>query len=240
MKKMFVFSMSMIFLVAVIGIQPGICDDLDPSVYAIQEKIFHRYHEIDAYIAYIPDDDFYEAYPYGIGYTYHFNDLLGVDIRGLIVTSQEKDIKGNLENEFGVTPEKFDEPKQMVHAHAIIKPFYGKKAFRNRGIINDESYFFVGGGFTTYEKQYSLGTSRTEDSTSISFGIGTKYFISKNLCLNLEVRDMMNYKDDTTINNIWFGVSFGFRFNFSARKTEQDETLEKLNRYLGDDQKNEK
>ncbi len=212
-------------------------DEVD--VFAIQNKIFHRHHELGVVLGYIPDDDFYEVYPGGLSYTFHLNDFWAFDIRGQVISSDAKDLKSELES-VGATPSIYRELKQLAHAHLIVKPFYGKDAIRNRGIINNETYIFLGGGSAAYENHQSYGESTSESAFSLSFGIGTKYFVNKKMCINFEIRDMMNYRDDKTVNNIWFGISFGYRFNFKARKIYGDTTLQTLHRYLGKDNSHEK
>jgi outer membrane beta-barrel protein len=232
-----------IFLLFMIMLSsPGLCKDSkdDEKVFAIQERVFHKYHEIGLSVGYIPDEDFFNAYPVGIGYTYHFNHYLAWEvIRGQYMFTQEKDIKGKLENEFGVTPEVFLEPKYMVHSNLILKPLYGKEALWNKGIINHESYLIIGGGMIAYEKKYSNGETDAESDPSICVGAGTRYFLNKNLCMTLEIRDLINMKKDNTENNIYLGVGLSLQFDLLPRKNEQDETVEKLRGYLEDKKDNE-
>jgi outer membrane beta-barrel protein len=216
----------------------GICKDNDPKdpVSAIQKRVFYKSHELGLPVGYIPDDDFYEVYPIGVSYTYNFNENWAWEVaRGVYFLNQEKELKGKLETQFGVTPSAFSEPKYMIHSSLILKPFYGKEAIWNKGIINNESYFLLGGGVVNYERQYSFGEASTENALSINLGYGSKYFITDTLCLNLEIRDMITFKDDKTENNIFVGFTVGFRFNLSPRKTDRDETIDKIKTYLKND-----
>jgi len=210
----------------------GFCRD-DEQVYAIQERVFHRNHELALCFGYVPDEDYFNAYPVGLGYTYHFNNALAWEVvRGQYMFTQEKDLKGDLEEGFGVTPEQFLEPKYMIHSNLIIKPFYGKQSIWNRGIINNETYFILGGGMVTYEKKYSDGEKDAESDPSISLGFGTRYFLAKNLCMNLEIRDLVNLKKDNTENNVYFGAALSVQFNLLPRKSRQDRTIDRLQDYL--------
>jgi len=219
-----------------------LCKDIsdEEKVFAIQERVFHRNHEIGLSFGYIPDEDFYNAYPVGIGYTYHFNGYLAWEVaRGQYMFTQEKDIKGKLEKDFGVTAEVFLEPKYMVHSNIIIKPLYGKEALWNRGIINHESYLILGGGMVNYEKKYSNGDKDSESDPSICVGAGTRYFITRNLCSTLEIRDLINMKKDGTENNVYFGIGLSVQFNLFPDKSEQDETADRLKGYLEKNKTNE-
>jgi len=209
-------------------------DTLDgETVAAVQDRIFFRHHEIDVGIGYLPDDDFYELFPAKLGYTFNFNDHLAWNVVNLHwMFDQEKDLKNDLERDFGVTPERFDKMVYAGHSHLVIKPFYGKSVYRNSTVINHETYFLAGGGIVAYEKNTSDGDTDTEMMSSISLGIGKKVFIGQKLCLNFELKDWINFKEDEIENNFWVGVSMGFRFNLSARKSEQDQTVEKVGQYL--------
>lgn len=203
------------------------------QVFAVQERIFHRNHEIGFLLGNIVDDDFYNVYPLGLAYTYHFNDYLAWEVvRGQYMLNREKDLKKDLEDNFGVTPSEFSEPRYLFHSSLVIKPFYGKESLWNRGIINRESAFFIGAGIVNYEKQYSFGDPSTENAPSICLGYAAKFFLSKNICMNFEIRDLINMKDDGTENDIYLGLALALRFNLSPRKTPEDETIRKLQGYL--------
>ncbi|MEW6378956.1 MAG: outer membrane beta-barrel domain-containing protein [bacterium] len=205
------------------------------QVYAIQNRVFHYCHEIGASCGYFPDDDFYHLYPLGLHYTYHINEHLGWEVaRGYLMLNREKELRKDLEKKFGVAPTEFRETKYMVHTHLVVKPFYGKDAVWNRRILNHEGYLFLGGGMVSYENKPA---AVIENVLSVSFGIGMKYFIRKHLCLNLEIRDLVNFREDKRENRLGFGLGLGFRFNLSPRKTERDETVKVLQNYLREDGK---
>lgn len=240
MKKISIFCFILLLLIT--SAKTGDCAESkdDAQVNAIQNRVFHRNHEIDLSFGYIPNDDFYHVFPVGIGYIYNFSNYLSWEVaKGEYLLTQEKDLKKDLENEFGVTPSAFVEPQYMISSNLLIKPFYGKKAFFNRGIINQESYILLGGGLISSERQFSYGEPESETAYSVNVGIGTKYFLGKNLCINLELRDMIQIKDSNTENRIYLGIGLGFRFNLRARKAQEDETIQKLKKYLNEDEKNE-
>ncbi len=207
------------------------------NVFSIQNRLFHKDHEIALLFGYIANDDFYHPYPVGLSYTYHWNEYFAWEVaRAQYLVNQDKDLKTDLETKYGLTPSEFDEPTFMLHSHLVIKPFYGKNSVFNRSILNHESYFVIGGGVVNYERKYSWGKADTETVPSISFGYGTKYFISKGLAINFEIRDLVNLKSAKTTNNIYLGIGLTYRFNLAPRKTERDVTAEKLRNYLGHDE----
>ena len=74
-----------------------------------------------------------------------------------------------------------------------------------------------------------MSTDRTMNREAHRWNVATDYAI------NLEIRDMITFKDDKTENNIFVGFTVGFRFNLSPRKTDRDETIDKIKTYLKND-----
>lgn len=241
MKKVVFWTVALLLVMG--SINPGICadDGEGEKVYAIQDRIYHRNHELSVSGGYIPNEDFHEAYPVGLGYTFNFNEYFSWEVaRGQYIFTSEKELKKDIEQSAEqLTPSLYAEPKYMVHSHLVFRPFYGKAAVVNRGIINRETYIFAGGGMVNYEWQNPEGSSDSEMVNSISFGLGTKYFINENLCMNLEIRDLVNMWDGDTDNRIYFGIGFGFRFNLLARKAERNSDVERMNEYLKKSTKDE-
>jgi outer membrane beta-barrel protein len=221
-------------LILLVG-NSGWCDSQtdEETVYAIQNRVFHRNHQLDLSIGYIADDDFFHVYPVSLGYTFHFGDNWSWEVMRFGYNYNDaKDLKQTLEDDFGAQPERFPEQIYMYHSHLVFKPLYGKHAVLNRGIVNNEIYLFAGAGMVHYEWDYSTGETDTEDAPSISFGTGMRFFLSKHFCLNIEIRDLVNLREDDTENNIYFGAGVGYRFNLAPRKVEQDPTVKKLKKIL--------
>ncbi len=230
--------MGVVVSIIVLSGQWAWCDTQtdEEKVYAVQNRIFHRSHELDLSVGYISDDAFFQVYPISLGYTFHFNELFAWEVaRVQYMFNEERDLKKTLENEFNVTPERFPEPKYMIHSHLVFKPLYGKHAFLNHGVINNEIYLFAGAGTAHYEFQLSTGESQEEDALSLSFGMGLKYHFNKKICMNFEIRDLVNFREAETENNLYFGLGVGYRFNLAPRKVEEDPTMKKLKRILDEE-----
>lgn len=213
----------------------AICQDSDQEqkVHAIQERIYQKSHELGVVAGYIPDDDFFEAFPVGGYYMFTFNEHIAWEVvRAQWIFTNDKDLKNDLENEFGVRPSEFSEPKYSIYSHAVFTPFYGKDAVLNRGVVNRETYFLLGGGIVNYDNKDSFEDSSSETAPSLSFGVGQKFFIKDNYALNLEIRNITNFREDETEWRVYLGVSFGFRFDLSPRKKQKDPKIDKLNHYL--------
>ena len=203
------------------------------AVYAIQKRLFDRYHEISLVAGLIPDEDFYNVFPVGLSYTFNFNENLAWEVvRAQWAFTAEKDLKRDLEKDFGATPSQFDEMKYLVHTNLVVKPSYGKDALWNRKVIHHETFLLAGLGVVGYERRYAYGDSTTENVLSLSFGLGRKYFLNPKFCLNFEFRDLVNFKDDGVENNVYLGVGLGYRFDLSPRRPPRDPAVEELKGYL--------
>lgn len=233
MKKNIIFCL--ILFLSILSVPNGFCDDTEKEekVAAVQERIFFKYHEIDFDLGYISDDDFHHSFPIGLGYTFNFNDHIAWNVADAkMMLNVEKDLKKDLEEDFGAAPSQFSELKYTFHSNFLLKPLYGKDVYKNQKVINHETYFLIGGGLVAYEKKFSNGKTDSEIAPSISFGIGKKIFLSQKLCMNIELKDWVNFREGDVENNFWLGIGLGYRFNLSARKTVNDETLDKLEKYL--------
>jgi len=235
-KKLFI----VLFLLALIfgSATAAICQDSDKEekVRAIQDRIYHKSHELGIAAGYIPDEDFYEGFPVGAYYMFTFNEHIAWEVaRAQWIFNNEKDLKNELENDFGVRSSELSEPKYSIYSHAVFTPFYGKDAVLNRGVVNRETYFLLGGGIVHYNNKDNFENSSSETAPSFSFGVGQKFFIKENYALNLELRSITNFREDDTEWRIYLGASFGFRFDLSPRKQRKDPKIEKLNHYLKED-----
>jgi len=201
-------------------------DDGQEQVYAIQNRIFDKRHELAFACGYIPDMDFYDSFPVSLAYSYHYDETWEWEVlRGQWVLGREKDLKSDLENEFGATPEDFDRIDYAFHSSLVMKPTYGKDALGRQKILNHETFVSAGIGMISYERKHSFGPDSYERALSLAFGMGRKYFLNEHLCLDLELRDLINFKDEGVENNIYVGFGFGFRFNLEPRKSEDEGEL---------------
>lgn len=210
--------------------QPG---EEPEQVFAIQNRIFDRDHEIRLDLGFIPNDDFYYGYPVGLSYTFNYNENLAWEvIRGQWFFNVEKSIKTDIENDFGVTPSHFDEMDYSLHTSLVLKPSYGKDALWNRKVINHETFAAAGVGLVSYTRHYSFGADGSELAPSIAFGLGRKYFINDKYAINLEFRDFINFKSAGAENIVYLGVGICYRFNMTPRRGPEENSVDSFRRYL--------
>ena len=209
------------------------------SIYVIQEKIFHRYHDIGIYLSYIPDDTFYDSYGIGANYVFHFNDTFSWEVfRASWINNQLKSIKEDIESSSKLTPIHYDEPKYLFHSQFWFRPFYGKSAVLNKKIIFHETGLFAGLGMIGYDRKRSFGSDSNDTALSLSFGLGTTFFLNSFSGLSFQIRDMMHFKSNKTENRISLEIGYSYRFNLKPReKKESNQNIKTFNKYINSDLK---
>ncbi len=145
MKKIVIMFLNLVMMSGLAVNAIGQDSDKQEKVYAIQERIYQKSHEFGIAAGYIPDENYYEAFPVGAYYMFTFNELFAWEVaRAQWIFTSDKDVKNDLENDFGVRPSEFSEPKYSIYSHAVFTPFYGKDAVLNRGDCQPRDLLFVG------------------------------------------------------------------------------------------------
>ena len=204
-----------------------VADSTKPEVTIVQERLFDRKNEIGFSIGHLPDDNFYEVFPVSFNYIHHFSENYAWEvIRASYMLNNERDIKRDLEENFGVTPSTFDEITSHFETSFMIKPSYGKDSVWNRHVVNNETYVSFGTGIATYKKKLSYGDSEQESALTLSAGVGRKYFINKSFNISLDLKDIFIFKENSVESSIYLGVGFNYRFDGfgSFNKTEGEDS----------------
>lgn len=206
----------------------------EDRVYVVQEKVFHRYHELGFFIPYIPDDDFFDSFGLGANYVYHFNDMFSWEVfRGAWMMNQDKPIRDDINKSLNISPTFYDEPTYMIYSQLGLRPFYGKSAICNKKIIFHETGLFVGVGILGFDRIKSFASDANDTALSISLGMCTTFFLNKYSSLSLHIRDLVHFKDNQTENRISLEMGYSFRFNMSPRvKLKNKKDLDAFNRYI--------
>lgn len=198
----------------------------EPEVTIIQERLFDKKREIGVNLGYLPDDNFYESFPISVNFIHHFNERYAWEvIRASYMLNSERDIKQDLEENFGVTPSTFDELTSHIETSFIVKPTYGKDSLWNKHILNHEGFVTFGAGVATFEKKLSYGDPEQESALTASIGIGRKYFVGKNFNVSLELKNIVMFKESNIENYIFLGIGLNFRFDLfgSMKKNETED-----------------
>jgi len=209
-------------------------NNTEDRVYVVQEKIFHRYHELGVFIPYIPDDDFFDSFGIGVNYIYHYSDIFSWEVfRGAWMINQDKPIRDDINRSLNISPEFYDEPAYMVYSHLWLRPLYGKSAINNKKIVFHETGIFAGAGLLGFDRIKSFASDANDTALSISFGLCTTVFLNNFSNLSLHIRDLIHLKDNQTENRISMEMGLSFRFNMSPREQlKNKKELDTFNRYI--------
>ena len=105
MKKLAIAALALMMVFGSTAVAVSQDSEQQETVRAIQHRVYQKSHELGIAAGYIPDDDFYEAFPVGGYYMFTFNEHIAWEVaRAQWIFTTEKDLKSDLENDFGVRP----------------------------------------------------------------------------------------------------------------------------------------
>jgi outer membrane beta-barrel protein len=163
-------------------------------------------------LTYAVNDAFFRNMGGQLRVGYHFNEKWGVEATTFFLTSTETAEKKNFSNQ-RMELENLITPSSMLGANVYFSSIYGKMALEDRKIIPFEFYQTLGVG--------QINTKPTSNATSVYFGLGDIFSISK----NSEIRADLSWffyngktiKGDTqSANTIFLTIGYG-RFVPEAR-----------------------
>ena len=172
---------------------------------AVQERKFQLKNEISLGGVVLPQHAFYKAAGLELSFTHHFTHFFGWEpIRASLTTRWETHLRKLLMEQWDAEPEDFEEITFLYTSHLHFKPFYGKLAMMNRGLIRAEAYFLLGGGiaFTTWRRV-----------PVASLSVGIRLYMSPRWSLKAEFEEQFLIQDGGVKDNIavHLAVSRSFR-----------------------------
>jgi outer membrane beta-barrel protein len=180
-------------------------DEQGPKTLAVQNRMHTARHEFGVWVGLLPMDAFTKGLTFTGAYTLHFNDLLAWEIAqftySIGIDTRLADELANLPQPLGATP--FEVVRYYATSSFMIKPVYGKLAVFNRGLIYQEMFFVVGGGY---------GRLSITHRPVIDFGVGFRTYAGQHLSFRLDVRDYMYLTKDDVENEIWIALGIALSF----------------------------
>lgn len=161
--------------------QEELNDEVPGATQAIQERAYRMGAEIALGGGVLPVDPFTKQV-YGQGtLTFHFTDWFGWQLaRGSYGYNFSSGLRQQLERDFQVLPNAFEQVQFFLGSDLMFVPFYGKSAVANKFVIHYEAYILLGGTVFKYAKAFRPG---------IDIGGGVRIFQNKVLSYRLEVMD---------------------------------------------------
>ena len=194
-------------------------DRLD--VFELKSITKKRRHEFVPQLATTLNDPFVQTIAIGLRYAYHINEGMAFELSGAFAYSTKSGLVDQLrqsgENSL-LRPTSGDPPtaefnpsivlpKVYASGSLVWSPLVGKFAM-GREVVDMNVYLVAGVGYvmTNY-------ANRLLHLPALNFGIGWRTFLSKWLCLNIEVRDMIFSQEIKGVNvllhSVFFNVGFG-------------------------------
>jgi outer membrane beta-barrel protein len=188
-------------------------DDVEDTgeVAAIQNRAYRMGQELELGVSLLPENAFFKGVAPELGYTIHFSDSYGLEIRGAYTVSFNTGLQSQL-LQLGTQPTNnaFEETGVFVTGDFVWSPIYIKGTLGTHTVIHGEGFLLVGGG--AFEEVLPAG-GLGNFYPAPNIGAGFRIFLSKTFSVRLDVRD--NVLIDSNFDNI-LDVNLGISINFLA------------------------
>src|SRR5262245_46601033 len=116
-------------------------EELPGTTKAIQARAYSLTYEIAAGGGFLPLDPYTKQLYAGGSMVAHFTDTVAWQIaRGGYAYNWASGLRQQLERDFGVLPNAFEQVAFFVGTDLMLTPFYGKSSVANRTVIHYEAY----------------------------------------------------------------------------------------------------
>ena len=180
--------------------------DAVPKVIAVQSRSYYLSDEFTAQAGYLPLDSFTKYFALGGSYTHFYNDFVGWEVlNGEYTQALDTGLSSDLVNRFGATAIKGDVLQYYVTTNVIYTPLYTKNLLFNKSIVNGETSFVGGVGFSKFDS----GNANTFD-----FGIIFRFLTGKSSSLKFDIRNYIYLSTLDTKNNLM--IMLGYTYTLGA------------------------
>ena len=186
------------------------------DIVVIQQRPFVRKgrFEVAPYFAVATNETLFVHLGVGALLNYHILENLSVGASYVKYFTMETPLFDSIQKDYRVYPELW-ELDFYTGLHVTYAPIYGKMILAGSAIVHYDVYAIAGGGVTR--------TSLTDWAFTGNFGVGARFFLTRWMTFNLEVRDYIFQENfnagSRVINNVMLhvGLSFFIPFDFSYR-----------------------
>ncbi len=158
---------SHIFVVQRRYIQKEDSHELTPAIFGIQ-----------------PSDSFKRQLSWGMSYSYHFSEWLGVEwVHAQFITNMNTGLDDKILDKANVRVDRI-EPSFSIGSALLWTPVKAKTAAKSE-VHYFESYFSLGGGVTRYGDYFK---------PMAMYGLGFRFYFTKNSIMKTELRNYSDYR----------------------------------------------
>jgi len=186
-----------------------------PRVFSIQPRPYKLGHEFQLGLGVLPMDAFYVGAVITASYTYHFTDFWGWEIAGAGYSKNfNTSLRGDLHKDYGVVPVQGggDRIQYFGTTSLVIKPFFGKLAIFNDGLVTSETFFVLGLGAL----EMGPPAGRADPRLVVDLGLGLRLWSSETLSMRVDVRDYLIFVSALPQQALFLSVSVAFNFHLWA------------------------
>lgn len=177
---------------------------------AIQERTYRMQHELDVAVGVLPLDPFTKGFYAEGAYTIHWTDSFAWRVlRGAYSLPARTSLREQLERDFNVLPNAFDEVQLFFGTDLLWKPFYGKLSVLNKALVHAEAYLIVGATMLAFKNRAS---GAFPFNPAVNVGAGFRLFASRAASFKLEITDNVLVPNPSQV----LTVSLAFGLNLGA------------------------
>jgi outer membrane beta-barrel protein len=201
-----VVSLCLPVLFMILSVAPAAAQEEDADSYAIQNRQFKLKHEINIVGGVLPLNAFVKGITVGGGYTFHFTDMWAWEIAQFHYSfGVNTDLQRELLENFQVQPTQIESINFFASSNLVWKPFYGKFAALNRGVVHAELFFMLGPAFARF---LNPGAFRF----GFDAGAGLRLHLVEHLSMRLDVRYMLFVRPPSVVSELH--VTLGLAISF--------------------------
>jgi outer membrane beta-barrel protein len=178
-------------------------DEAPGATQAIQERTYRMGFELGLGGGVLPLDPFTKQVYAQAAASFHFTDAIAWQVaRFAYAYNWESGLRNQLERDFAVLPNNFDQIQFFVGSDLVFTPFYGKVDVANRWVVHYEAYILVGavvfkynngfrpgvdigGGFRIFQNKVLSYRFEIIDSVIVTGSVGNALAASLMLCINI-------------------------------------------------------
>ena len=190
-------------------------DDDQPRAFSIQPRPFRLGHEFELGLGVLPLDAFYVGAVLGFSYTYHFTDFWAWEIVALDYSFNiDTSLQDRLERDFNLQPDQIPARITLFGATSlVIKPMFGKLAWRNRSLVYGETYFSLGLGPHLLVRPATVDRGASSDWVpTLRLGLGFRFWRSEVFSVRFAVQEHLIFTRLVPESSLLIMLSGAFNF----------------------------
>jgi hypothetical protein len=178
---------------------------------AVQQRKYELAHEMSLLVGGLPVDPYFKALTATVGYTLHLNNFIAWQLGSLtysyvLPTNFRTEITQRLNTPAILTAPRMPAVKGFAASHLVIKPIYGKQAFRDYTLIHLEAYAQVGPALVWVNSlsQDEIQVFGDSFTVGLDWGLGIRLWLSPTVSLRGEMGQVLYFIGGATAQSIHF------------------------------------